>query len=135
VAALTRSFRTIRVRAVCGWLVAIAMLAHGWMPVLLQASLITAEADAHAHAHAHHTGEPAKAAPGTAPHGKSQECPLLGSAICLCAVLVKVLPPPLVAVPLVAAMARSARSRIPATRPPRPGLPALFDARAPPVSA
>jgi Protein of unknown function (DUF2946) len=123
-------------RPVC-WLVAIAILLHGWLPILLQASLLSAEARTHgdgqAH-HAHHAGAPAHSTPDPAPARKGPECPVLHSAVCLCAVLVKVLPPPVVVAPLAAATARRAGGRFPAQRPRRQARAAPFEARAPPFS-
>jgi hypothetical protein len=126
-----------RPRRPVGWLVALALLLHGWLPILIQVSVLSVEAsahgDSHAH-HAHHAGAPAHGVPDPAPAGKGLDCPVLHGAICLCAVLVKVLPPPVIAVPFVAAMARAARGRYPARRAPRQRQVALFEARAPPVS-
>jgi hypothetical protein len=126
-----------RHRRPVGWLVAIAILLQGWLPVLLQASLLAAEASAHgdtqAH-HAHHAGAPAQSVPEPAPAGKSPECPVLHSAVCLCAVLVKVLPPAAVGTVLAPARTRRARDRFPAEKPRRKDYAAPFEARAPPFS-
>ena len=128
--------RAVRQRYHCplGWLVAIAILLHGWLPILLQVSLLTAEAGAQAHGHAHHAGAPAPTTPHPGPTGKAPECRVLHSAVCLCAVLVKVLPPPVVAVPVAAAMATPARGRFAADKPSRRRRAAPLGARAPPVS-
>jgi hypothetical protein len=133
---VTRAVRQ-RYHRPLGWLVAIAILLHGWLPVLLQSALATAQAEVHgdsyAH-HAHHADAPAQPEPDPAPADKGPECPLLGSAVCFCAVLVKVLPAPAIEVPLAAAMARRARGRFPAPRPRRHVRAAPFEARAPPFS-
>jgi hypothetical protein len=125
-----------RHRRPVGWLVAIAILLQGWLPVLLQASLLAAEAsapgDSQAH-HAHHAGAPAQSVPEPAP-GKGPECPVLHSAVCLCAVLVKVLPPPAVGAVPAPATTRRARDRLPSEKPRRKDCAAPFEARAPPFS-
>lgn len=121
-----------RARAACGWLVAISMLVHGWLPVLLQASFVSAAAVSHAHDH--HADAPAQTAPDAAPTGGGQECPVLGGAICLCAAFVKLLQTPALAAPLAAAPVRRARGRFAAGRPRRQRRAALFDPRAPPSS-
>jgi hypothetical protein len=120
-----------------GWLVAIAILLQGWLPVLLQASLLAAEASAHVDSqaqHAHHAGAPAQNVPEPAPVGKGPECPVLHSAVCLCAVLVKVLPPPAVGAVLAPATTRRARDRLPSGKLRRKDYAASFEARAPPFS-
>jgi hypothetical protein len=126
-----------RHRRPVGWLVAIAILLQGWLPVLLQASLLAAEASAHgdsqAH-HAHHAGAPAQSVPEPGPAGKGPECPVLHSAVCLCAVLVKVLPPPAVGAAFAPATTRRVRDRFPSEKPRRTDGAAPFEARAPPLS-
>jgi hypothetical protein len=120
-----------------GWLVAIAILLQGWLPVVLQASLLAAEASAHGDSqghHAHHAGAPAQSVPEPAPAGKGPECPVLHSAVCLCAVLVKVLPPPAVGAVLAPATTRRARGRFRSEKPRRKDCAAPFEARAPPFS-
>jgi hypothetical protein len=59
---------------------------------------------------------------------------VLHSAVCLCAVLVKVLPPPAVGAVLAPATTRRARDRFPAEKPWPKDYAAPFEARAPPVS-
>jgi hypothetical protein len=126
-----------RHRRLVGWLVAISILLQGWLPVILQASLLAAEASAHgdsqAH-HAHHAGAPAQGVPEPEPTGKGPECPVLHSAVCLCAVLVKVLPPPAVGAVLAPATTRRARDRFRSEKPRRKDCAAPFEARAPPFS-
>jgi hypothetical protein len=126
-----------RHRRPVGWLVAIAILLQGWLPVLLQASRLAAEAsapgDSQAH-HAHHAGAPAQSVPEPAPAGKGPECPVLHSAVCLCAVLVKVLPPPAVGAVLAPAPTRRARDRFRSEKPRQKDRAAPFEARAPQFS-
>jgi hypothetical protein len=115
-----------------GWLAAASLLVHGWLPILLQVSLLASEPGGHGHVH--DTGT-ADAAPGAAPSGKTPECPLFHSAICLCATFAKLLPAPgapaVARAPALAARRRCWRRR----RPPRQGRRLLFEARAPPASA
>jgi hypothetical protein len=145
-----------RHRRAIGWLVAIAILLHGWLPILFQAALVEAPAETvregHAHHaegapahhaqnadhaqqahHAHHADAPAQPESDRAPTGKAPECPVLHSAVCLCAVLVKVLPAPAATASL-AATTRHARVRLPPQRPRRQTRLAPFEARAPPFS-
>ena len=113
-----------------GWLAAGSLLLHGWLPILLQVSLLTSEPDGQGHPH--HAGT---AAPAAAPAGKSPQCPLFHSAICLCATFAKLLSPlgaPAVAQSLAFA---ARRRRWPHQRAPRPPRQLLFEARAPPASA
>jgi hypothetical protein len=125
-----------RHRRPVGWLVAIAILLQGWLPVLFQASLLAAQASAHgdsqAH-HAHHAGAPAQSVPEPKPARKGPECPVLHSAVCLCAVLVKALPPADGGAVLAPATTRRVRDRFPSEKR-RTDCAAPFEARAPPVS-
>jgi hypothetical protein len=140
-----------RHRRAIGWTVAIAILLNGWLPILFQAAFVAAESDArdsiHAHhadhasadhaKHAHHTNDAhasAQPEPAPAPTSKGPECPVLHSAVCLCAVLIKVLPAPIATGVLAAATARRVRVRLPEQRPRRSVGVAPFEARAPPSS-
>jgi hypothetical protein len=111
-----------------GWLAAGSLLLHGWLPILLQVSLLASEPGGQGHAH--HAGT---ADPVAAPAGKSPECPLFHSAICLCATFAKLLPA--ARAPAVArGPAIGARRRCwPRPMPPRQPRQLLFDARAPPA--
>ena len=113
-----------------GWLAAGSLLLHGWLPILLQVSLLASAPGGPGHAH--HAGT---ADPTAAPTGKSPECPLFHTAVCLCAIFAKLLSPP--GAPAVARSSAFAarRRRWPRQRPPRQGRQLLFDARAPPASA
>jgi hypothetical protein len=117
-----------------GWLAAASLLLHGWLPILLQVSLLASEPGGHPHVHDAGTADGA-AAPGAAPSGKSPECPLFHGVICLCAAFAKLLPAPgapaLARAPALAVRWRRRRHR----GPPRQGRRLLFDARAPPASA
>jgi hypothetical protein len=110
-----------------GWLAVASLLLHGWVPIVIQIHLADPEAGAYAHSR---NGPHA-----SVPSGEGPECPLLHSAICLCATFVKLLPAAGAPAPGVAFGARDRRGRFPARRPsrPRPALP--FDARAPPGSS
>jgi hypothetical protein len=113
-----------------GWLAAGSLLLHGWLPILLQVSLLTSEPDGHGHPH--HTGT---AAPATTPGGKGAECPLFHSAICLCSTFAKLLLAPR-APEVVRAFVRGVRrQRWRRSKPPRQTRHLLFEARAPPASA
>jgi hypothetical protein len=111
-----------------GWLAAGSLLLNGWLPVLLQASLLASAPGAHAD-HAGTTD------PAAAPAGKSPECPLFHSAICLCATFAKLLPAPRAPVVSSAPVLGARRRRWPRWRPRQQGRQLLFDARAPPASA
>jgi hypothetical protein len=111
-----------------GWLAAGSLLLHGWLPILLQVSLLSSAPDGHPH----HAGP---AAPAPAPAGKSPQCPLFQSAICLCATFAKLLPAPRAPVVVSAAVCAARRQRWPRAMPPRQPRQLPFEARAPPVSA
>jgi hypothetical protein len=113
-----------------GWLAAGSLLVHGWLPILLQVSLLTSEPDGHGPSH--HAGAPA---PAAAPGGKSPECPLFHSAVCLCATFAKLLPAARAPEVVRASVRRARRQRWRRPMPPRPPRQLLFEARAPPVSA
>jgi hypothetical protein len=123
--------RTRRGRRVFGWLAAASLLAHGWLPVVLQGSLAEHQGGApHAH-QGHLTHETAVAAPDLRRSGNGQECPIFHDPICLCAIFVSFLMPANGPVPA-PGVARGARIRR-ADHHPRPPRPlAFFDARAPP---
>jgi hypothetical protein len=113
-----------------GWLAAGSLLVHGWLPILLQVSLLTSEPDGHGHPH--HTGT---AAPATTPAGKGAECPLFHTAICLCATFTKLLPARGAPAVVRASVRGARRLRPPRPMPPRQPRQLLFEARAPPASA
>jgi hypothetical protein len=113
-----------------GWLAAGSLLLHGWLPILLQVSLLTSEPDGQGHPHP--TGT---AAPAAAPAGKSPQCPLFHSAICLCATFAKLIPAPRTPAVVRAAVCPGRRRRWPYQRAARPPRQLPFEARAPPVSA
>jgi hypothetical protein len=104
---------------------------YGWLPILLQVSLVSGHLDGHADRQfegaALDTTETAPARPG-----RSQECPLFHGAICLCAAFAKLLPAAGAPARVAALAARGARRRFPAGRSPRPRPALLFDARGPP---
>jgi hypothetical protein len=97
------------------------------LPILLQVSLLAAEAGGHGH----HAGA-AGAAAAPAPSGESPECPLFHGAICVCATFAKLLPAPGGPTPARPSATRSARRRCGGPRLPRQRRTVLFDARAPP---
>jgi hypothetical protein len=117
-----------------GWLAAASLLVHGWVPILVQVSLLASEPVGHGHVHVAGRADRA-AAPGAAPSGKSPECPLFHGTICLCATFAKLLPAPGAPAVARAPALAARRRRRPRGRPPRQGRRLLFDARAPPASA
>jgi hypothetical protein len=119
-----------RAQGLCGWLAVASLLLHGWLPIVIQAQLVAPEAGGHAH----RANAAGAAAPAAVPSGEGPECPLLHSAICLCAAFAKLLPAGGALSPGVAYAARRQRNRFPAQRPSRRRPALLFDARAPPVS-
>jgi hypothetical protein len=114
-----------------GWLAAVSLLVHGWLPILLQVHLAAAEVGGHAY----HANAADGAAPSQVPSGEGPECPLFHGSICLCATFVKLLSAPGASTPVAASVVRDKRGRFPASRPPRQRPNLLFDARAPPVSS
>jgi hypothetical protein len=120
-----RGRRRARAPHLLAGLAAASLLLHGWLPILLQVSVLAPAAGAHGHA-AH--------ARGAAPPGKSPECPLFHGAICLCASFAKLLPAPAGPAPARLPATRAARRRRAVRRPPPRRRTALFDARAPPRS-
>jgi hypothetical protein len=125
------SARSRRGRRLFGWLAAASLLAHGWLPIVLQASLAGHDGGArHAH-HGHLIHEAAVAAPDLRRSGHGQECPIFHDPICLCAVFVSFLMPANAPVPA-PAVVQGTRRRWP--RPParRPLPVVLIKARAPP---
>lgn len=119
-----RSWRRARSRSVprlFGWLAAISLLVHGWLPVVLQGYLA---AD-------HAAYRLAEAGPDLRRSGHGQECPVFHDPICLCAIFVTFLMPASAPVPA-PGIVRSARRRRFKSRPRRHRRGALFEARAPP---
>ncbi len=110
-----------------GWLAAFLLLVHGWLPILLQV-LLLASAPA-AYGHGHHAGRAADV-----PAGKSPQCPLFHSAICLCATFAKVLPPPSAPAATRGPAFEARRRRWPRQRPAPQRRQLRFDPRAPPAS-
>ncbi len=113
-----------------GWLTAASLLVHGWLPVVLGATLV-----------ASHGGDryappdvPICAAAAASPRpSRGPECPVTHDPICLCAIFVGALTPdsgPALAPP---PALRSARLRLPNRPPVRSWPVALFEARAPPA--
>jgi hypothetical protein len=119
-----------RRKRLVGWLAAASLLAHGWLPIVLQSSLAGHDGGArHAH-HGHPMHEAAVAAPNLHRSGHGQDCPIFHHPICLCAVFVSFLMPASAPVPA-PAVVRGARRRWP--RPARRPLPVVvIRARAPP---
>jgi hypothetical protein len=113
-----------------GWLAAVSLLLHGWLPVVLGASLVAA-----------HGGDryapdvPICAAAATSPRpAPGPVCPVSHDPICLCAVFASLLAPELGPAPAPPLAIRDARRRS-RTRSPASSRPvALFEARAPPHS-
>jgi hypothetical protein len=121
--------RSRRRHRLFGWLAAASLLAHGWLPIVVQASLAGSHGgDRHARQAAH---EPAVAAPDLRRSGHGQECPIFHDPICLCAIFVSFLVPAREPVPAPVVI-RSARRRTPRPQLTRPRPVALFKARAPP---
>jgi hypothetical protein len=147
--------RSRRGRRLFGWLAAVALLTHGWLPIVLQAALAEGHGGGHVEHHAHPTHDLAAAAPdvrrsGPEPYvisastslraagapdwrrsGDSRECPIFHDPICLCAIFVSFLMPASGPIPG-PGVARSPRRRRPRPRPRQCRPIALFDARAPP---
>jgi hypothetical protein len=120
----------LRPPSIFAWLATASLLLPGWLPIALQVHLARPEADGHAHrAHATQVAT----APAM-PSGHGRECPLLHSAICLCAAFVKVLPASGASASGDAFAARRRRRRLPASRPLRSRRALPFEARAPPDS-
>jgi hypothetical protein len=118
------------VRPLLGWLAAASLLLHGWLPILVQVSLV---GDAIPPSeHAHHAG--AADAPGPVPSGEGPECPLFHGAICLCATFAKLLSPAGGPAPGALRKATGKRDRVPDRRRARPRRALPFEARAPPRS-
>jgi hypothetical protein len=114
-----------------GWLTAASLLVHGWLPVVLGATLV-----ASAGGDRYGPDVPICSAAAAPPRpSRGPECPVTHDQICLCAIFTSCLTPesgPALAPP---AALRSARLRLP-TRPPVRSWPAArFEARAPPASA
>jgi hypothetical protein len=119
-----------RGRRLFGWLAAVALLTHGWLPIVLQAALAEGHGGDHVEHHDHLTHDPAAAAPDLRRSGDSRECPIFHDPICLCAIFVSFLMPASGPVPG-PGVVRSPRRR-PRPRPRRWRRITLFEARAPP---
>ena len=112
-----------------GWLAAASLLVHGWLPVVLGASLVAGDGgDRYA------PDVPICAAAAASPRpSRGPECPVTHDPICLCAIFASCLTPesgPALAPP---PALRSARRRLPTRRPVRSRPVAPFEARAPPA--
>ena len=128
-----RSGASARRRRLVGWLAALSLLAHGWVPLFAPISTVAAADSGQGYAHHAVTTDQAPA-PDTPRSGENRECPLTHDVICLCAAFAKLLPS--AGAPSVTA-ARGAgrrRGRFRSDRLPRPARAILFDARAPPNS-
>jgi hypothetical protein len=108
-----------------------SLLAHGWLPVLLQALLAEHQAGARQAQHGHLTHEAAATVPDLSRSDHRQKCPIFHDPICLCAIFVSFLMPANGPVPA-SGVVRSARIRGADHQPRPPRSLAFFDARAPP---
>jgi hypothetical protein len=102
--------RSRRGRRVFCWLAAASLLAHGWLPVLLQASLAEHQGGARQGQNGHLTHEDAATVPDLSRSDHRQKCPIFHDPICLCAIFVSFLMPANGPVPA-PGVARSARTR------------------------
>jgi len=128
-----RSGTSVRRGRLVGWLAALSVLGHAWLP--FSAPILTVAAADSGQGYAHHAVTTDQApAPDTPRSGENRECPLTHDVICLCAAFAKLLPS--AGAPSVTA-ARGAgrrRGRFRSGRLPRPAPALLFEARAPPRS-
>jgi hypothetical protein len=118
-----------------GWFAAASVLLQGWLPVVVQASLLPSHRGER-YAHDIPICSATTAAAATVPRpGQAPKCPVTHGAICLCAIFVSLLAPEPGPAPGPPPAIRSARRRLP-TRLPVRSLPITpFGARAPPVFA
>jgi hypothetical protein len=116
-----------------GWLAALSLLLHGWLPVVLQASVTAGKAERR------HSPDPpicsaAVASAATAPQpARGPECPVTHDPVCLCAIFASLLAPGPGATPGPPPAVRGARCRLPTRRPGRSRPIPPFEARAPPA--
>jgi hypothetical protein len=122
-----------RARRRFGWLTAVSLLLHGWLPVVLQASVTGAQAGHQDPTYvpicsAAVAGDAAASRPARGP-----ECPVTHDPICLCAIFASLLAPDPGPTPAPPPVVRGAGRRFPRPRPLRSRPFAPFAARAPPA--
>jgi hypothetical protein len=116
-----------------GWLTAVALLLHGWLPVVLQTSRIGAQAGVRDPSDVPICSAAAAGAAVASRPARGPECPVTHDPICLCAIFASLLAPDLGPAPAPPPAVRGARRRLSTRRPARSRPLSPFEARGPPV--
>jgi hypothetical protein len=115
-----------------GWLAAASLLLHGWLPVVLQASVMAGKAEGRYSPDAPICSA-ALASTASAPQPtRGPECPVTHAPVCLCAIFASLLAPD-PATPVPSEAVRGAGRRLPTRRLGHSRPVPLFEARAPPA--
>jgi hypothetical protein len=116
-----------------GWLAAVSLLLHGWLAVVLQASVMAGKADGRHSPDAPICSAAVASAATAAPPTRGPQCPVTDDPICLCAMFASLLAPDRGPTPAAPAAVRGTRCRLPTRRAGRSRPIPPFEARAPPA--